>query len=110
VGFLIIILLGFLLIWLFVVLPQRRRQSAHNALIDSLEPGAEVIFGNGLYGTVTEVGDEWIRLEIADGVEVRAVKRAIGGIVPPEEEPEEYLDEEEDEVEALDESVEQERR
>jgi preprotein translocase subunit YajC len=84
VEFLIFIVLGFLLMWLFVVLPQRRRLSAHERLVESIKPGDEVVTAGGLYGDVTEVGDDEVALEIAPGVEVRVAMRAIGAVIPPD--------------------------
>jgi preprotein translocase subunit YajC len=97
VEFLIFIVLGFLLMWLFVVLPQRRRIAAHERLVESIKPGDEVVTAGGLYGDVTEVGDDEIAMEIAPGVEVRVAMRAIGAVIPPD------AYEEEDEPADLDE-------
>ncbi|MGH3102851.1 MAG: preprotein translocase subunit YajC [Gaiellaceae bacterium] len=82
---LIIIVFGFALMWLFVVLPQRRRQSTHNSMISGLTPGDYVVTAGGLYGTVTEIGEEDLGLEVAPDVEVRVAKRSIGAVIPPEE-------------------------
>jgi preprotein translocase subunit YajC len=81
----LILLLGFAVIWVLIVLPQRRRQKAHQDLISRLAPGDYVITSGGLYGTVTDVGEDDLGLEVAPDVEVRIAKRAVGGVVPPEE-------------------------
>jgi preprotein translocase subunit YajC len=83
-GFLIFIVVLFLLMWLMVVLPQRRRQAAQKALIGGLKPGDEVLTAGGLYGDVTEVGEDEVALEIAPGVEVRVATRAIATVIPPD--------------------------
>lgn len=82
----ILILIGFgvLTMWLLVVLPQRRRMQAQNRMIESLKPGDEVVTAGGLYGDVTEIGDDEIAMEIAPNVEVRVAKRAIGAVIPPD--------------------------
>ncbi len=90
--FLIIILFGVTTLWLLVVLPQRRRQRAQNEMLAGLKPGDEVVTAGGLYGDVTEVGDDEIAMEIAPNVEVRVAKRAIGAVIPPDA----YEDEEEE--------------
>lgn len=69
--------------WLLVVMPQRRRQAAHKALIAGLKPGDEVLTAGGLYGDVTEVGEDEIAMEVAPGVEVRVAMRAIAMVTPP---------------------------
>jgi preprotein translocase subunit YajC len=80
-----ILVAGFAVIWLLIVMPQRRRQKAQQELIGNLAPGDYVITSGGLYGTVTDVGEDDLGLEVAPDVEVRVSKRAIGGVVPPEE-------------------------
>lgn len=91
-GFLIFLIFALILMWLLVVMPQRRRQAAQKALIQSLKPGDEVLTAGGLYGDVTEIGDDEVALEIAPGVEVRVAMRAIATVIPPdayeEDEPE----------------------
>jgi preprotein translocase subunit YajC len=85
VDLLIILLFGFALMWVLVVLPQRRRQSAHQRLLTGLRPGDYIVTAGGLYGTVTDLGEDDLGLEIAPDVEVRVAKRAIGAVIPPEE-------------------------
>jgi preprotein translocase subunit YajC len=95
VDFLIVILFGFALIWLFIVLPQRRRQSTHQKMLDTLKTGDEVLTAGGIYGYITELAQEEIAIEVADGVELRIAKRAVSSVVPPEEhEDEADVDEE----------------
>jgi preprotein translocase subunit YajC len=85
VEFLIILIFGLGLMWLFIVLPQRRRQAAHNSLISGVKPGDYIVTAGGLYGTVTEIGEDDLGVEVAPNVEVRIAKRAIGAVIPPDE-------------------------
>jgi preprotein translocase subunit YajC len=98
----IFILVLLVLMWFLLIRPQRRRQLEQQRLIDGLEVGKEIVTAGGLYGTVTELVDDEVHLEIADGVEVRVAKRAIAGIVSEEEaeeQPAELEDAEEPEEE-----------
>ena len=101
---LILIVLGFVVMWLLVVLPQRRRQSALTSMLGALAPGDQVVTAGGMYGTVTDVDDEDVLLEVAPEVEVRVAKRAIAALVPAEERYEEE-ELEENAVNAENESV-----
>jgi preprotein translocase subunit YajC len=94
VDILILIIFGFVLMWVFVLLPQRRRMATHERLVEGLEVGDEVLTAGGLFGDVTEIGDDEVALEIAPGVVVRVAARAIASIVPPGT----YVDDEEDEA------------
>ena len=91
-GFLVLIVLGFLLVWVFVLLPQRRRMAAHARTVAALKVGDEVLTVGGLYGDVTEIGDDELALEVAPGVEVRVATRAVATVTPPGT----YVDEAED--------------
>jgi preprotein translocase subunit YajC len=85
VEFLLFLVFGFALMWLLIVLPQRRRQQAQTSMIDALKPGDYVVTAGGLYGTVTEVDEEDLGLEVAPEVEVRVAKKAIGAVIPPDQ-------------------------
>jgi preprotein translocase subunit YajC len=91
----IFILVLLVLMWFMLIRPQRRRQLDAQRMINSLQVGKEIVTAGGLYGTVTALEDDEVRLEIADGIEVRIAKRAVAGVVSEEEEPDE-LDEAED--------------
>jgi preprotein translocase subunit YajC len=89
----IFILVLLVLMWFLLIRPQRRRQMESQRMISSVRVGSEIVTAGGLYGTVTALVDDEVRLEIADGIEVRVAKRAIAGLVnEEEEEPEEPED------------------
>jgi preprotein translocase subunit YajC len=92
--FFVILLFGFALMWLLIVLPQRRRQSSHKSMIEALKPGDYIVTAGGMYGTVVEVGEDDLGLEVAPDVEVRVAKRAIGAIIPPDDIEDVELEEE----------------
>jgi preprotein translocase subunit YajC len=68
-----------------VILPQRRRSAATMAMQDEVEVGDEIVTAGGLYGIVTALRDDEVRLEIAAGTEVRVARRAIAGVTANEE-------------------------
>jgi len=81
VGYLIIIVVLFAAMWLFLVRPQRRRQAEQAQLQDSLEPGDEILTAGGIHGTVREIEDELVHVEIAPGTVVRLDRRAVAAVV-----------------------------
>ena len=89
---LILLAVTFLLMWVLFIFPQQRRLKAHQALVARLEVGDEVMTTSGLFGTITELEDEVVHLEVAAGTVVRlargAVARRIGEEPEPEPEPE----------------------
>jgi preprotein translocase subunit YajC len=76
------------LMWFMLIRPQRRRQQEAQRLLETIAVGKEIVTAGGLYGTVTAVDGDEVRLEIADGVEVRIARRAVAGVVSEDEAPE----------------------
>ena len=95
---LILLLAMFVLLWVLLIRPQRQRQLKQQQLLSSVEPGDEILTVGGLYGIVRDVDEEDdLIVEIAEGIQVRIARRAVGGVVKPEDE--------DDESEATDEVV-----
>ena len=86
--FLLLIVLVFVGFYFLMIRPQRRRQQAAQQQQRTLTPGAQVRTTAGMYATVTEVDGDDVILEIAPGVEVRYMRRAVMEVVSPGE-PEE---------------------
>jgi preprotein translocase subunit YajC len=91
-GFFLLIILAFAFLWLVLVRPQKKRQLAQQRMLEEIKVGDEVVTAGGIYGEVTQdVGDD-VMVRIAPNLEVRVARRAIGGVIQPEEpepEPEE---------------------
>ena len=99
---LILLAAMFVLLWALLIRPQRQRQQKHQQLLGSVAPGDEILTVGGLYGIVQEIDDEDdLIVEIADGIHVRIARRAIGGVVKPDDEADE-TDELDDETDELD--------
>ena len=84
-GLLVIVVL-FALFWLLIIRPNRRRQAEQNALIQNVEVGDEIVTAGGLFGHVKSVADDELLVEIAPGTNVRIARRAVAGIVGPDDE------------------------
>ena len=82
------IVLVFVGFYFLMIRPQRRRQQQAQQQQRTLTPGATVRTTAGMYATVTEVDGDDVILEIAPGVEVRMMRRAVMEVVSPGE-PEE---------------------
>ena len=88
-GYLIILVALFVLMWLLLIRPQRRRQAEQAQLQGVLEVGDEILTAGGIHGTVREIEDEIVHVEIAPGTTVRLDRRAVAAIAQePEREAE----------------------
>jgi preprotein translocase subunit YajC len=75
------------MIW-FMSRTQRKQRQKQANTVAMLTPGTKVVTTSGQVGIVEEVDDEYVTLEISEGVLVQFVKAAIGRVVPEEvEEP-----------------------
>ena len=78
------LLLGgfFVLIYFMMIRPQSKRRKEHQALMASLSKGDEVVTVGGMTGTVAKVEDDFIKVRIAERVEVRLQKSSIHASLP----------------------------
>ncbi|MBK1681061.1 preprotein translocase subunit YajC [Rhodocyclus tenuis] len=76
------IILMFVVLYFLMVRPQMKRAKEHKALVDGLAKGDEVVTQGGIAGRVAKVGDNYISLEVAEGVEVQVQKPAVQLVLP----------------------------
>jgi len=98
----ILIVLVFVGFYFLMIRPQRRRQQQVAQQQNTVVPGARVRTTAGMYATVTDVDGDDVVLEVAPGVEVRYLKRAIMEVIAPGDAPEEAESEPFDEPESFD--------
>ncbi|MCB0873048.1 MAG: preprotein translocase subunit YajC [Actinobacteria bacterium] len=73
------------IIYMMVVLPQRRLRAQQQATMTALSAGDEIVTTAGVYGTVTEIEDaETLLLEVAEDVEIRIAKASVARILKDE--------------------------
>jgi preprotein translocase subunit YajC len=61
---------------------QRKQRQRQADTVAALTPGTKVVTTSGMVGIVEEVDDEYVTLEVSDGMLVQFVKAAIGRVVP----------------------------
>src|SRR5688572_5884079 len=78
-----LLLIGMFVIFYFLLIrPQQKRVKEHKSLVASLKKGDEVITNGGLLGKLTEVGDHFVTIELAENVEVKLQRQAIAVVLP----------------------------
>ena len=89
-GTLILLAAMFALLWVLLIRPQKRKQAEQQQLLAGIEPGDEVLTMGGIYGIVQEIDEEDdLVVEIAEGIRVRVARRAVAGVVKPDDEADE---------------------
>ena len=81
-GSILPLLIIILIFWLLIIRPQMTRNKQHRELVSALAVGDEVVTAGGLLGRVTEVGDSFLSVELADGVTVKLQKQSVSQVVP----------------------------
>jgi preprotein translocase subunit YajC len=76
------ILLMFVVLYFLLIRPQLKRAKEHRTMIAALTKGDEVITGGGELGRIVKVGDNYLTLEIAQGVEILVQKPAVQTVLP----------------------------
>ena len=76
------LLLMFVVLYFVMIRPQMKKQKEHRAMIDALAKGDEVVTAGGLLGKVSKIGDAYIGVEMATGVEVQMQRSAVIQVLP----------------------------
>ena len=76
------LLLIFVVFYMFLIRPQQKRAKEHEAKINAVQKNDEVVTAGGLMGKVTKVADDYVEVEIAPNVRVKAVKSTIANVQP----------------------------
>lgn len=70
-----------LILWFLILRPQMRQQKEHREKVAGLAKGDEVVTAGGLVGKITKIEDQFVHVEIAKGVTVKAVRNTIGEVL-----------------------------
>ncbi len=76
------ILLMLPIFYFLMIRPQQKRMKEHSAMVAELKKGDEVVTNGGLGGTITDVGDAYLQLRVAENVEVSVQKVAVAALLP----------------------------
>jgi preprotein translocase subunit YajC len=76
------LLLMFVVLYFVMIRPQMKKQKEHKTMIDALAKGDEIITAGGFLGKVSKLGDSFLSIEIANGVEVQMQRSAVVQVLP----------------------------
>ncbi len=75
------IVLMFVVLYFMMIRPQIKRQKEHKTMVEALSRGDEVVV-NGMLGKITDLDDNYARLEISKGVVIQVQRGAVGTLLP----------------------------
>lgn len=76
------LILIFVVFYFLLIRPQTKRAKEHRAMVAALEVGAEVVTNGGILGKVTQLGEQYVSVEIADGVVVKIQRHTVSQVLP----------------------------
>ena len=76
------LVLMFVVLYFVMIRPQMKRQKEHKAMLEALAKGDEVATAGGVVGRISKLGDTFLGLEVASGVEIQVQRSAIVQVLP----------------------------
>jgi preprotein translocase subunit YajC len=76
------IVLMFVVLYFIMIRPQMKRQKEHKAMIEAIAKGDEVVTSGGLLGKISKLGETYIHIEVANGVELQVQRSAVVQVLP----------------------------
>ncbi|WP_313299221.1 preprotein translocase subunit YajC [Diaphorobacter sp.] len=76
------LVLMFVVLYFIMIRPQMKRQKEHRAMIDALAKGDEIVTAGGMLGKVSRMGEGYLHIEVAEGVELQIQRSAVAQVLP----------------------------
>ena len=76
------LVLMFVVLYFVMIRPQMKKQKEHKAMVEALAKGDEIVTAGGFLGKVSKIGETYIGVELADGMEVQMQRSAVVQVLP----------------------------
>ena len=76
------LVLMFVVVYFVMIRPQMKRQKEHKAMVEALAKGDEVVTAGGFLGKISKIGEAYVGVELASGVEVQMQRSAVTQVLP----------------------------
>jgi preprotein translocase subunit YajC len=76
------LILIFVVFYFLLIRPQAKRAKEHKAMVAALAVGDEIVTSGGILGKVTEAGEQFLTVEVADGVRVKVQRHTVSSVLP----------------------------
>ena len=76
------LVLMFVVLYFIMIRPQMKKQKEHKAMVEALAKGDEVVIAGGVLGRVAKLGDNFINVEVASGVELQVQRASVVQVLP----------------------------
>jgi preprotein translocase subunit YajC len=72
----------FIVFYFLLIRPQSKKAKEHKQMVEALAKGDEIVTNGGLLGRISKVGDNFVELEVAEGVTVKVQRQAAASLMP----------------------------
>ncbi len=76
------LILIFVVFYFLLIRPQSKRAKEHRKMVSELKAGDEVVTSGGVLGKVTEAGEQFLKVEVADGVVLKIQRNTVSMVMP----------------------------
>ena len=76
------LVLMFVVLYFIMIRPQMKKQKEHKAMVEALAKGDEVVIAGGVLGRVAKLGDSFLHVEVASGVELQVQRASVVQVLP----------------------------
>ncbi len=76
------LILIFVVFYFLLIRPQAKRAKEHKSMVAALAVGDEVVTSGGILGKVTEAGEQFLTVEVAEGVRVKVQRHTVTSVLP----------------------------
>ncbi len=81
-GSMLPLVLMFVVLYFVMIRPQMKRAKEAKAMIEALAKGDEIVTSGGLLGRISKIGESYLTIEIASGVEIQLQRGAVMQVLP----------------------------
>jgi preprotein translocase subunit YajC len=76
------LVLMFVVLYFIMIRPQMKRQKEHKAMVEALAKGDEIVTAGGVLGRVSKLGETFLSIEVANGVELQVQRTSVVQVLP----------------------------
>ncbi|MCK0509302.1 MULTISPECIES: preprotein translocase subunit YajC [Aromatoleum] len=76
------LILMFIVLWFLMIRPQMKRAKEHKAMVAAIAKGDEIVTQGGIAGRVTQVGENFLHVEVADNVNIIVQAQSVTNVLP----------------------------
>ncbi|MFC2158360.1 preprotein translocase subunit YajC [Acidobacteriota bacterium] len=79
-------ILVFVIFYLLIIMPSRKKQKKHQETVSALKPGDKIVTTGGIYASIMGVQQDRLEVKISSNVKIEITKNSVGAVLTPKQE------------------------